>query len=413
MLPAPTRRREHVQVTDPASSSVGAEAPNAPDNVLVEALIGPIAIGLVALVLGVALYRSRPRPGEGSRRLAVPVLLALSLVGIPLWAFLSGQFVDSTDFFVPATTQTAEDSRVDPSPQSCDLLGEADIAEITVTRFDPSTSSLVANVSMCLARSTLASIRRPNPKSSRGQKSRLFNVESGVIRAREPTAQFFFTLRGTLPVEYISRTVTASAISGAADPGLGMRLPTRVGAFTLRLIGRPRRYPLDQYSLDTELWLRLPRGTVMRRHKAADDESFIPLHIRLRVEPSARDFVWRYDSSGAGKASEAGRLAIIAQRPTKVKLFVFALILMPIVLFLAVLAVVPMPDSDDGSAAAILLGVAAFLLAVLPIRQFVVPPDVSTLTNIDLALGTQMATMVAVAVILAHGHRSARRGSRK
>jgi hypothetical protein len=58
--------------------------------------------------------------------------------------------------------------------------------------------------------------------------------------------------------------------------------------------------------------------------------------------------------------------------------------------------------------AGLLAGVAAFLIAILPIRAVLVPAYLNGLTLVDYALGTEMAVMVAATIVVVAG-RSGRR----
>ena len=46
------------------------------------------------------------------------------------------------------------------------------------------------------------------------------------------------------------------------------------------------------------------------------------------------------------------------------------------------------------------MGVGAFLLAVLPVRAVLVPPDISGLTVVDYVLGSEMIVMVVAALLI-------------
>jgi hypothetical protein len=60
-----------------------------------------------------------------------------------------------------------------------------------------------------------------------------------------------------------------------------------------------------------------------------------------------------------------------------------------------------LPDGERPVDATLITGVAAFLIAMLPIREVLVPSELSGFTFVDYAIGTEMAVMVAATLVVA------------
>jgi hypothetical protein len=89
-------------------------------------------------------------------------------------------------------------------------------------------------------------------------------------------------------------------------------------------------------------------------------------------------------------------LTVAVARPARTELYVVAVALIPLVFALLLLAVfLRRPRKDAGPEG--IVGVAAVLLAILPIRLVLVPSEISGLTLVDYGLGVEMAILAALA----------------
>jgi hypothetical protein len=232
---------------------------------------------------------------------------------------------------------------------------------------DLSDGSLTANVSMCMGQSAARQIKRQGPRTASG-------VPLLAIAGFGST----FTAR----LDRIAVAQTSSTNSAAPQP---------IGSVTIPLEGYPRRYPLDQYQASIGVSIS---GTCA---------AMAPT-IEVLADPGVGNFDWSsaQPNAGTGSAiavtkgqqpicsSAAYPVAIAAHRPATTRLFVLALVAIPLLLIvlLSLRLSDGTPRSIDG-----LVGVTAIMLAILPIRTVLVPGDITSLTLVDFALATEMALL--------------------
>jgi hypothetical protein len=389
----------------------------------VESYVSIGALLLVGLVLALSVYRARPvnpsRPVRPFWRVmdGAPVVVALIVAGVPLALFVSTQVLEGTDLLVGDAVvgkarAAVDDTRTRDVLEDCDDLRKS-LLRINIVRVVPTESALDVELSLCVARLALRNIRVGYRQPFVLPARRMFDTRSARITANYPDAVFVLTLRGNRPRGMSTRRISARRIVGRFELDRESRLPTRVATVRLPLSGNARRYPVDEYGLLSYVSVYLPARAVMPQRFRGKDlvRSQLPLDIEVSANPVAGDFRWR-STMARDSFLDSITLSLDGRRSQRIKLFVGFLVLLPLLLFLAVLTVVPRPrPDDDTSAVGVLLGVAAFLLAMLPIRQFVVPQDVTSLTNVDFALGVEVAAMVASGIVLANGHRIAKRNS--
>jgi hypothetical protein len=185
----------------------------------------------------------------------------------------------------------------------------------------------------------------------------------------------------------------------ALEAGYGRKL----GEFDLPLGGSQASYPLDRYSGRAELQLPLyedERSSAQAFYCA--NGPIVCVHEFKTSLPTTSAFVRGtgiapYEISATVKN---GRFRLVLARPLSTQGFVLAVALIPLLLACVLALVLSSRDSrGDGSAAESVTGVAAVLLAILPIRLVLVPGDVSELTLVDYLLGFEMATLAAIAAL--------------
>jgi hypothetical protein len=152
--------------------------------------------------------------------------------------------------------------------------------------------------------------------------------------------------------------------------------PDFLGTVTVPADGDSRRYPLDTYTADVSPSIGTP---------ALPDKL---TSIEVYADPGVSDFGWKYSNNSSflflASATVEGR------RPRSTDLFVLSLLAVPLVMIVLMLGQIVRkpPNSVEG-----LVGVAAIMLAILPIRAVLVPGDINAPTLVDLALAFEMALL--------------------
>ena len=172
-----------------------------------------------------------------------------------------------------------------------------------------------------------------------------------------------------------------------ADDGM---IPQEEQQLTLDLTGDPADYPDDQYVLTATMSISLPPPLVYLAGNGIQ-QTFSP-HLAA-VASAGLPFTLKE----AGFANQDGVVTVQFGRPPGTKFLVWLVALAPLLLLAAGLATV------RRRRAALNLATAAALLAILPLRQVLVPPDVGGFTRIDALLAAELVTFIAVAA-LAHLH---------
>ena len=243
--------------------------------------------------------------------------------------------------------------------------------------------SLIADLSICMGTSV----------------ARQLLQESGNAGPGVPTLSVAGS-GSTLAVRLVPVADTQLRLARHDASSVGTSVP--IGAVTLPLQGDPRLYPKDRYVSQISPFFgnTCTVGVVD------------PLHVNVVADPGVGGFEWSAapttENSIPAISQTASRvhgvirthvncdggggttIAVAARRPVTTRLFVLSLVAIP--LLLIVLMGVRLsggtPRSVDG-----LFGVTAIMLAILPIRQVLVPTDVSSLTLVDFALASEMALL--------------------
>jgi hypothetical protein len=172
------------------------------------------------------------------------------------------------------------------------------------------------------------------------------------------------------------------------DPALfadATKSPQKELQLTLDLAGDPADYPDDQYVLTAIVSISLPPGL---NDLAQGRQTFSP--PLAAVASAGLPFtIQRNDFE------QNGMLTVQIYRPLSTKLLVWLVALAPLLLLAAGLI------ARGQRPAALDFATAAALLAILPLRQVLVPPDVGGFTRVDALLAAELVTFIAVAA-LAH-----------
>jgi hypothetical protein len=166
------------------------------------------------------------------------------------------------------------------------------------------------------------------------------------------------------------------------------------------LVGQSDEYPLDWYSSAAFVGVRLPRSVVYvppRRDPARDQEiSFIlPIQVDLRAAQALSDIDLRSNARRVTEAQDELRIAIGRRLSTKT--FVFSLLAIPVLLALLIVAALRERGfGDDNGLRDLILGITGATLAILPIRQVLVPASIPGVTLVDWWLGGAVLLLAAV-----------------
>jgi hypothetical protein len=167
-----------------------------------------------------------------------------------------------------------------------------------------------------------------------------------------------------------------------------------IGSVTTSLQGYPRAYPLDSYLASLTIgvggFCPLPAVVV-----AGADPGVNALDWSTSVEELSGGPVVFAHGRALPCAATQYDVTLVSHRPAATRLFVLSLVVIPLLL-IALLGV----RVADGASQSIdaLVGVAAIMLAILPIRTVLVPSDIPSLTLVDFALGSEMALLATGAV---------------
>jgi len=160
------------------------------------------------------------------------------------------------------------------------------------------------------------------------------------------------------------------------------------GTLPIPINGYPRMYPLDHYLAQMGVGIggELPPFARVRLFS-----------FQWFVAPTAAALNWGVSVNEGDAPPGVGEdMALVAQRPAAVKLFVWVIVAIPLLLIvlLSTLLWQRPSGSIDG-----LVGVIAIMLAILPIRAVLVPGEITSLTVVDFALATEMALLAAGTII--------------
>jgi len=374
---------------------------------------------------------SRPESGRwcivAARSILVVLAIALvTLTGIPMVMSFASEGAPriGTNAFVsaagPGNIALAGTCGVSS------LRGAAATLLVQARRYDATNSTLATALSLCVTNRWLKSIRfhgRPvvhNDFASRtglaarpGLADKKVGIEVDIYpgntlnRNTGPEAQGIRAYG-----EYLDLYTTIGRLANSAIPRAGDDRPLSTGPVliaTLRLpvTARPGDYPFDWYAALVQVQgLTGTSDMVFPSRSEGYAGTFIP-HIAVVGAADLQPLTFR-----AGSSALAGGLTgirLVLKRSAGTELFVMVVATIPgllAVLLGAALFVRKRRFGPEG-----FFGIAAVLLAVLPIRAVLVPSNLNTLTAVDYLLGFEMALLAAVAVLgLAREIRRSRAG---
>jgi hypothetical protein len=187
-----------------------------------------------------------------------------------------------------------------------------------------------------------------------------------------------------------------------------------VAAFSL---GQPRAFPNDWYELDDGVHVYLcPPGTAGDSCAPSTIQSSAPiLSNQLQLTTSIIATTRDQDLSMTVATGRRSQFQFVVDRPTLFVVYTYWIAAMPFILILAVFlagvlsawakkakkgdaATEYRPERTVPAVYEIVFGVAAALVAILPLRAVLIPSSLPSLTRLDIFFGTGSALLVALSV---------------
>ena len=180
-------------------------------------------------------------------------------------------------------------------------------------------------------------------------------------------------------VQQIQVSEASSVFSNASNASVNGRLPIK---------GNPASYPTDEYSL-----------TLCAGLQIADSSSLLPDVVFLvQAEPELQDHELFIKPMRGDSTKPTQLISLLIERNGVQQAFSYAMALLPLVIMVAFFATVK-SETDTVSA---LTGAAAIFLTILPLRQVLIPTEVSNVagvTRVDYLLGLELSAMVGVFMV--------------
>jgi hypothetical protein len=341
------------------------------------------------------------RPTTRSWAVGTALLLALAalLVGFAmLLLFLQWMSYDSPGSTIPGGGDPLADARLGSG--LC-MEEEAPSVTLIAERLLPSDAALEARFVLCLPPEVRNGLRDADHGFSPLAEAR----DSGLVlrpryaeRSVELRLECVFPYsveRVEIPLPDLFATLGSSGVAADEDA----LVPVDNAEVTLPLYGDAASYPLDSYGLEFFADLELPSGILLER-SAGGNTSTISLTVRMVADPEAAALASSVRTSGP---SAEPRLQLLLNRPFRQKAFVAMLLAVPLI-FAGLAAPLLLGSGRAGERARVEGGAITLVgavLAILPIRQVLVPPDSGSLTFVDGVLGFEVALFTALALVSA------------
>jgi hypothetical protein len=276
----------------------------------------------------------------------------------------------------PGFSSTPEHVVVSPSPNRYDCDSDHEpVVELWLAQLNVSSDTLRVRPTLCLP----------------GEVLRRLRFHGRVLRFRRDRGQLNVPARLKVLMTFTGdqlaiRTVKFTALTPQAPGGL----TAGPGPFNLTLGGNgPQSYPLDDYATAVGVNLHWPVGITITGPNGPHDS---PGKIVVYASPHLRDTRTVVASNPSPRY-----VTVEVRRSLSTVVFVFALLTALAALTLS-LAIARWQSTEGPRGVEMLVGVAAILVALLPVRSVLVPADISTLTLVDLLLGTLMTALAVLGV---------------
>ncbi len=165
--------------------------------------------------------------------------------------------------------------------------------------------------------------------------------------------------------------------------------------WTLSLLGQPRAFPQDWYELDDQVGVitghsqdgsTLPSSIVMMSR----DED---LRVGVQTDPPTSSF------TGYPNQPAEHQFFFTVNRPTWIIAYTYFVAAMPFLLLITLLSFKRLAQQKALEPADAAFGLAAALVAILPLRQVLVPSTIPGLTRLDLLFGLGICFLVTASIL--------------
>lgn len=274
--------------------------------------------------------------------------------------------------------------------------GHDAVIELQLRRLDLRENAITVAPTLCLPAATLLDLAAPlHPADVFGPNVPVVQQHGGVlespaVRPRYANAGIRLLVLDGDPGVVHERELPLKLLYRSGFDYLnfvGARI-LGVQPFSVTLAGKDEDYPFDEYSTEISVAAYLD-GVVRRSGMKVGD----PFEIPARVEPAVGADLRGYRVV-AGRGNDPADITIRLSRAPQTQQYVLALLLIPLLL-LAVLARATRGRRDGTDT---IVGAAAVMLALLPIRAVLVPSDIGSLTLVDWALGVEVALLALLLV---------------
>lgn len=170
----------------------------------------------------------------------------------------------------------------------------------------------------------------------------------------------------------------------------------------------PNRYPADWYRATASAYVQLPPHLLWKSNGRTEDS--IPTSMALSSWQGPTDKILYFESDPDAmalppqdQAGSAPSAELLIERPLSAQVFVWTMALTPMLLLIVMIMQVAGIRRRERTASAsggyVSLELAAAMLAILSLRQVLVPAEIQGFTTIDFLLGAQLAAFIALVVL--------------
>jgi hypothetical protein len=186
--------------------------------------------------------------------------------------------------------------------------------------------------------------------------------------------------------------------------------PSNATEIILPVTGRPRLYPEDWYLLNASFALPW-NGAIFPGHiKPAPDTCTIPPEIEVFPDVGLSN---KYIGLQQYPSSCGGTIQLLITSDVGTRAYTWTILLIPIILLFIFIHVLYInPETRKKSISSLIAAAVAAIIAVLPLRIVLVPPEISGLTCVDLILALGMSSIFAL-IIITYGFEIRGKASKK
>jgi Domain of unknown function (DUF4436) len=185
-------------------------------------------------------------------------------------------------------------------------------------------------------------------------------------------------------------------------------------SFDMPLYGYPTSYPYDTYLSQFRIHVLVPEGVELSAGRDGGPESrdlaVVVKQVELEGPLSDWSMIqdWDASSSGVSTFNDASDLVpnldsdveIAIERSPSTLAFIYAILALPILITLGYILAMYNRSRTEPAATMGSIELAAALLAIITLRQVLVPSEISGITTLDNILGIEIAIISAISVLV-------------